>query len=103
MGKTEGCKEPRLESWTCWWQRIRNQVEVDGEPDLLRGFSSGAESRGCSLCVSERCPLEKACRGEWAGCFLTEDHTLGPMGVLRGAAVPLSCRRGQRGSKGWKD
>ena len=69
------------------------------EPGWRAGNRSRASSRR-RWGVSERCHLEAACRGGQAARFPSEDYTPGPVGVLRKAAVPLSCRRGQKGLQG---
>lgn len=65
---------------------------------ILTALGQKAEASG--HCISEKCNLDKPCRGGQAACFATEDNAPSPWGILRGAAMPLSCRRGQKGLKG---
>lgn len=82
LGEERGLEE---KGWRARWLRCF----------ILTALGQNAEASG--RCISERCNLDKPCRGGQAACIATEDHALSLWGILRGAAIPPSCRRGSKG------
>lgn len=97
-GEPRGRGQVLLKQWVL--ARGLGRVGTAGfrEPGWRAGNRPRTSSRG-RWGVSERCHMEAACRGGQAALFPREDYTPGPVGVLRKAAVPLSCRRGSKARK----